>query len=450
MLVVGMLFVVAAVLFGRAEFIALGAFLVALPACTYALRALFKPRLELERQIFPSTIAVGDRLRVIAEVRNRSIVALEPATYVDLTPGAAVSSIGGVMPQVGSRLRRSERHRRRRVAYTLTTMRRGVHDIGPLLLENIDGLGLTRRVIRVGDPESVEVWPHVHDIDSLDVPATRHGGEVEAGIAAAGDSDDVLTREYRRGDAMRRVHWRATARADDLRVRQEEHHAEVSSLIILDTTRSPIDDDADAEPVTIFDMMDAPEQARGARIDPVFEHCVSVAASVAVRLHELGYETELFETNEFLDGADDPRLGGLRVASKDSMSSLMRHLMHTQPNALGDTPERPSTVGHIAQRALRIGRAPIVYVHRELAGDDLAAIRDLGRVGTPAIAVIVGDHAGPATPSGKRVAGVQRDFAREGWEVVVMSTAHADPWASASRVGAPRGGARPAAKGAHA
>src|SRR5690606_41086826 len=58
-------------------------------------------------------------------------------------------------------------------------------------------------------------------------------GEVEAGLAAAGDSDDVLTREYRRGDAMRRVHWRATARAGDLRVRQEEHHAEVSSLVIL-------------------------------------------------------------------------------------------------------------------------------------------------------------------------------------------------------------------------
>ncbi|MGO2110105.1 MAG: hypothetical protein ACTH31_00665, partial [Pseudoclavibacter sp.] len=122
-LVVGVLFLVASVVFGRAEFVALGAFLVALPLGTYLLRALFKPRLELDRQIFPGTIAVGDRMRVIAEVRNRSIVALEPATYVDLTPGAAVSSIGGVMPTVGSRLRRNERHRRRRVAYTLTTMR---------------------------------------------------------------------------------------------------------------------------------------------------------------------------------------------------------------------------------------------------------------------------------------------------------------------------------------
>ncbi|MGO2113219.1 MAG: hypothetical protein ACTH31_16570, partial [Pseudoclavibacter sp.] len=177
----------------------------------------------------------------------------------------------------------------------------------------------------------------------------------------------------------------------------------------------------------------APEQARGARVDPVFEHCVSVAASVSARLHDLGYETELFETNEFLDGEDDPRLGGIRVASEESMSALMRHLMHTQPNERGDGPARPSTVGDVVHRALRVGRAPLVYIHRELGGDDLAAIRDLAAVGTPAIAVIVGDHSGASTPRGRDVAEVQRDFAKAGWETVVMSTAHADPWKNAVR-----------------
>lgn len=420
----GVVLLVAAYLFGRAEFVALGAFLLALPLGTLLLRALFRPRLEVDRQVFPHTIAVGDRMRVVAELRNRSLVALEPATYVDLTPGAAVPSIGGVLPSIGSRLRRAERKRRRRVAYTLTTMRRGVHDIGPLFLENVDGLGLTRRVIRVGEPQAVEVWPRIHEISALDVPATRQGGEIEAGIAASGEADDVLTRDYRRGDAMRRVHWRATARTGDLRVRQEEHHAEVSSLVVLDTSPSPLDDEPDA-PMTIFDVMDAPEQVRAARVDPVFEHAVSVAASVVWRLHELGYETEYFETTAFADGGDDARLGGLRVASEDSLGPLMHHLMRAQPNAFAGASARASAVGELLHRAARLGRAPVVYVHRALEGDELEAVRDLARIGTPAIAVLVSERTVPVE--------VQQAFARAGWEVVVMSTASGDPWATASR-----------------
>lgn len=423
-MIAGAVFLVASYLFGRAELLALGAFLLALPAGTFALRALFRPRLELDRQIFPHTIAVGDRMRVVAEVRNRSIIALEPATYVDLTPGAAVPSIGGVLPSIGSRLRRNERKRSRRVAYTLTTMRRGVHDIGPLFLENVDGLGLTRRVIRVGEAQQVEVWPRIHEISALDVPATRQGGEIEAGIAASGESDDVLTREYRRGDAMRRVHWRATARAGEMRVRQEEHHAEVSSLVVLDTTRSTVED-ARPEPVTIFDIMDSPEHARGAIVDPVFEHAVSVAASVAWRLHDLGYETEFFETTRFNDGEDDPRLGGMRVATEDSLGPLMRHLMVTQPNGYGGSAERASAVGDLVHRAARLGRAPVIYVHRALAGEELQAIIDLAAIGTPAIAVLVSERSVPVE--------VQQAFTRAGWEVVVMSTAAGDPWRSASR-----------------
>lgn len=430
LLITGALMLVAAYLFGRAELIILGAFLVALPVGTYLLRALWKPRLEIDRQIFPHTIASGDRVRVVAEVRNRSLIAMEPATYVDLTPGAGVPSVGGVLPSIGSRLRRNENKRRRRVAYTLTTMRRGVHAIGPLFLENIDGLGLTRRVVQVGDAQQVEVWPRLHEISSLDVPATRQGGEIEAGIAASGDSDDVLTRDYRRGDAMRRVHWRATARTGDLRVRQEEHHAEVSSLVILDTTRSTVEDES-PEPLTIFDIMDAPEQVRGAIVDPVFEHAVSVAASVVWRLHELGYETELYETVKFSDGEDDPRLGGTRIASEESASGLMRHLMLTQPNGYGNTPERASAVGELVHRAARIGRAPMVFIHRALDGAELEAIRDLAALGTPAIAVLVSDRRVDAADS--PALAVQRDFSRAGWETVLMSTANGDAWATASR-----------------
>ena len=43
-----------------------------------------------------------------------------------------------------------------------------------------------------------------------------------------------MTREYRHGDPMRRVHWAATARHGSLMVRQEESVTTPEATIILD------------------------------------------------------------------------------------------------------------------------------------------------------------------------------------------------------------------------
>ena len=53
-------------------------------------------------------------------------------------------------------------------------------------------------------------------------------------IGQAG-SDDVLVREHRHGDDLRRVHWKMTARQGDLMVRLEEHPWDPSSTLVVDT-----------------------------------------------------------------------------------------------------------------------------------------------------------------------------------------------------------------------
>lgn len=417
LVVVGVILLIAAYLLGRAELLVLGAFLVLLPTGTYLLRLAFRPRIVVDRTIFPRTIAVGDRVRVVCEVRNSSVIALEPVSYVDLTPGAARRSVAGVLPSIASRWHRNERKRLRRIAYGIDSMRRGVHEFGPLYFDNADGLGLTRRVMRVGDPEEVEVWPRVHDVSALELPATRAGGEVETGIASSGDADDVLTRDYRRGDALRRVHWRATARAGDLRVRQEEHHAEVTSLVVLDTSASPVDE-AERAPATIFDVMDAASPSAGAKVDAAFEQAVSVAASVTAHLHGLGYEVELFETHE-----DEHGETGQRVSAGDTLGPVMRRLMRTEPDGHPSVGERAESMGELVARAQRLGRVPLVAVCRGLAGDALASLQSLGFHGSPAIAVLVTDRA----PSAR----VRAGFAEYGWQVVTMRASAPDPWRTA-------------------
>ncbi|KAB1642603.1 DUF58 domain-containing protein [Gulosibacter chungangensis] len=398
--IAGAIVIALAELFGVSELRFFGIVLLALPLITLLLRLIARPKIEIDRAVYPTTAAAGDRIRVVAEVRNKSIFGLEATSYMDTVTGTDRKLVAGVLPPVASRLHRREGRRRRRIAYGLTRMRRGISQVGPLFLENVDGLGLTRRVIQVGEPVELEVWPHVHNVDRLDIPALRTGSEADVALGRSGDADDVVTREYRRSDALRRVHWRATARAGELRVRQEEHHAEVVAIVVLDTAPTARTD-----------------------IDPGFELGVSVVASVLTRLHEIGYDTELLETVTDADPDAPPQDAvNLRTSASESLGRIMRHLMLVQP-ALQESPEELES---LHARAASMGKGPLVFVTRTDRPVAEAAI-DLAGYGDPAIAILCG-------PPSEDDAVVE-DFVQAGWQVVRMNSAARDPWGSPRRYG---------------
>ena len=94
---------------------------------------------------------------------------------------------------------------------------------GPLRLRLVDPFGLVERSAVGTDTASLVVVPRVRPLGAGG-PAGGHGGGGEGArrsIAVHGE-DDVSTREYRHGDDLRKVHWRATARTGELMVRLEE------------------------------------------------------------------------------------------------------------------------------------------------------------------------------------------------------------------------------------
>ncbi|SJM62316.1 hypothetical protein FM112_08420 [Gulosibacter sp. 10] len=395
LLIAGAIVIALAELFGVVALRFIGLVLVLLPVGAYLLRLLAPPRLEVERSVYPTTVAAGDRIRVVAEVRNRSLFGFESSTYVDTVTGTERKRVSGVLSSIATRLHRREGRRRRRIAYALTRMRRGLSEIGPLYLENGDGLGLTTRRIRVGEAIEVEVWPHVHDVDRLNIPALRTGAEADVALGRSGDADDVVTREYRRSDALRRVHWRATARAGELRVRQEEHHAEVVAVVVLDT-------------------------APNAGTDPRFELGVSVAASVLTRLHALGYDTELLETHDDPDVEEDVVY---RTSASETLGRVMRRLMLVQPAE----PEADARHEELLDRLAGVGRAPVIFVTRGDREPEAGAL-DIEAYGSPAIAVVC------ETGADRELRAADR-FADSGWQVVRMNAGAIDPWSSAQRIG---------------
>jgi uncharacterized protein (DUF58 family) len=103
------------------------------------------------------------------------------------------------------------------VSYEVTYRRRGVHTLGPVSFVARDVLGLAARRFSVQDTDDVLVYPRVHDLSNRakrDLLALHDTAE-------SNDRDEFdRLRQYVRGDSLRDVHWKSSAKRDDLVVKE--------------------------------------------------------------------------------------------------------------------------------------------------------------------------------------------------------------------------------------
>ena len=132
-----------------------------------------------------------------------------------------------------------------RIAYRLPTSRRGLIKVGPLDLTLGDPLGLTEARLQAAEVTNLMVHPQLIELRPL-VAIAGHDPTAEQqpmrSLATSGDEFFAL-RPYMVGDELRRVNWRATARLDELVVRQEEKPKTGRVTVILDRRREVYDED---------------------------------------------------------------------------------------------------------------------------------------------------------------------------------------------------------------
>jgi len=113
---------------------------------------------------------------------------------------------------------------------------------GPLILQGgllarTDPFGLVRSYCRVKSPQTVLVLPRRYPLPPLTLPGQSHYQRGGVALAAGvGESEEfVALREYRRGDSLRRVHWRSAARLGELVVKEFQDEYFVRHALVLDT-----------------------------------------------------------------------------------------------------------------------------------------------------------------------------------------------------------------------
>ena len=131
-------------------------------------------------------------------------------------------------------------HQTAAVTYDVTPDRRGPRAFGAVTARYPGPLGLLARQERMELPGRVDVYPDVHAARALEL--VRRQGRKDARLGSlrvrGGDTDFERLRPYAQGDEPRHVDWRATARRDDVTVRQFQAEADQNVVFAIDVGRS--------------------------------------------------------------------------------------------------------------------------------------------------------------------------------------------------------------------
>ena len=262
----GVTAIVCAMLLGQPALTRVGVLVLALPLITAVVIGRSRYRLALVRTVSPQLVAAGQPARVSLTLTNEGRTPSGVLLLEDQVPYVLGTRPRFVLEGIGHGWRRH-------VTYQVRSDVRGRFDIGPMSVRVSDPFGLVElgRAFRTTVP--LTVTPRTVPLPNIPLGGAWTGsGDNRPRAFALGSAEDVTVREYRRGDDLRRVHWRSSARVGELMVRREEQPWQSRATLFIDNrTRSH----------------------RGQGIASSLEAAVAAAASIAVHLSHRGFTVRL-------------------------------------------------------------------------------------------------------------------------------------------------------------
>jgi uncharacterized protein (DUF58 family) len=374
-------------------------FVVALPMLSAGLAASARVGLSARRHLLPARVPAGDDSDVVLEVHAHGRV---PSGGLLLEDGVPYT-LGGRPRFVVERLRRRGTAR---LGYRVHPTMRGVHQLGPLRARITDPFGLAEFERELAGQSRVVVVPRTVALGGLPGGSgTGVGDDGSVRLRSGQGEDDAVVRQYRQGDDLRRVHWRSTARRDELMVRVEERPWRGGTTVLLDR-RAPAH--------------------RGQGPTASLEWAVSLTGSICLHLHHCGQQVRLVaEDGQVLVG-DNPETD----RSDDVVLDALAMLKPTQRRELtsGVDPGGGHELIAILASITTTEAAELSRV-RNRRSRSLAVLLDVADWST------AGEGAAHSAPAAAEL------LREAGWGVVVagQATGLAAAWTELCRIGVVRG-----------
>jgi uncharacterized protein (DUF58 family) len=259
-----------------------------------------------EPRIFP-----GEELHLKIQVFNRKPLPLPWIQVEDQVPvglDTSFSVLPGPEMKVGLLRRSAALFWYSAVNWKLTFKgeKRGYYRIGPATVSSGDIFGFYVRSMIIPTIDYVTVYPKLFPLTSLEIPSLQPMGESKTPQRIFQDPTRTIgVRDYHPYDSLRNIHWKASARCQNLQAKVYESTTTLKVAVFLDV-ESFIEN--------------------GSLWDEDFELGISLAASIANHVSEQGSPVGLFVNTRLADSGEAVSIapGGSRRQITQILDSLAK------------------------------------------------------------------------------------------------------------------------------
>ena len=371
---------------GKGVLVAFGVTGMLAMAVSWVWNSLSLAEVTLERELSRTHAFAGEEVRMTLSVTNGKPVPLGWMHIQDRLPmDVAVLDARSNVRQEGTYqvLEQSTAiswYEKVRWTYSIRSDRRGFYRFGPATIDSGDIFGFYRKRMVSERADRLIVYPKVLPLAGIGITAFNALGDSRSRVPLHEDvSLPSTVREYRRGDPLNRVDWKASAKAQALRVRTFDPSASVTVMlaVCVETT-----------------------SRRWEGYNPeLLESTITAAASIAAHAFERRQAVGLISNGASIESTKSMRIDPGRSPAQHAL--IMEALAGINPVVL-----RPMA-RFLEEGARSFPNGATVVVAAAFVPPELVdAIRALRRAGHPVTVVYSGDDALPHPA--RRRGGAQR------------------------------------------
>jgi uncharacterized repeat protein (TIGR01451 family) len=333
-----------------------------------------------ERRLSQQRVFIGEEVALTVTLTNKKPVPLGRVEVEDELPKAVHVADADVFPSPNPHSQ-TMRHatsmawyERIRWDYRMKCAQRGLYYLGPARLNSGDLFGFFTSEKTAYGQDYLLVYPRVVPLPELGIPGARPLGEVKGGIRIFEDTSRPLSiRDYQSGDPLKIVDWKASARAQQLKVHTYEPSSTMTVILVVVV-----------ETTAHYWEGYSPRN---------LERVITAAASLASYAAERQYNLGLFSNGTPVLSDRPMKIPPSR--SPEQLTVVLEALATIRPMAMGPM------AAHLAEHARRfpIG-ATLVLVTAIMPPELVDATRSLRAQGHKIVVMHVGDEPLPQLPEG--------------------------------------------------
>jgi len=183
---------------------------------------------KITRQ-YEDHVFFGENIPVRLKIENKSIL---PILWLEIHESLPVNlRAGRNVKQVFSLGIRGKKE----IKYTLSSFKRGLYSLGPLLASSGDPLGFINPKQTQFTANPLTVYPQIINLDRIGLPSRSPFGTLKHHNPIYEDPSRIMgKREYQSGDSLKRIDWKSSASSGQFKVKLYEASIALEISILLD------------------------------------------------------------------------------------------------------------------------------------------------------------------------------------------------------------------------